>query len=609
MNNSVKLVIAFVGKRKWYVAAIAIFVFIYYFLVSPAFSLLMIAKRLPESISPIKETLSGNISGLEISDDLQFLPLELDYFRENVLVKADKSISRLQIFSILPYIGSYITDLDTVSKTSLDLMDISIDLLSSVENLLPDLNLRGWGAADATYEKNVHFVDITTALTQKLPGYKKRLFDINKRLESVDPNKYPQDVNGLRVRDYIIDIKSFSSALITSYDSFVSVVGMIPNLAGETGARNYLVFLVNDKELRPSGGVAVAYGVFTVSGGNLTISKSGDVFVLDEKIAAYFPPASYVNKYTGAGSYLFRDAGYSADFKETARNIQSVWSSLPDYSNIDGVIFLDTHFIASLLEVVGDVEVEGFGSITADNVSEQLQKFFSVVGSRDAQDKQLKGNTSAVLFSIMTKMFSISTQERVELLAKVHEDLNQKHILLYFVDPEVQRVVEEFNLGATVRKHDGDYLYVSNANVGGTGVNLLIDQKVDKVVRYDNNALVSDVTAHYTYISDDPAASVFKNYLRFYVPNGSKLISATGNSGEVGVGTEFGVSYFDTYFELRPREEMAITLTYQLPGDLLNKEYSLLVQKQPGAPGIPYEVSNSNKIKSFTLDADTEVKL
>jgi hypothetical protein len=103
---------------------------------------------------------------------------------------------------------------------------------------------------------------------------------------------------------------------------------------------------------------------------------------------------------------------------------------------------------------------------------------------------------------------------------------------------------------------------------------------------------------------------ILRDYLRVYVPKGSKLIEGLGSEEKFKTGEELGKTYFEGFFTLRGGGGKAkIVLTYELPANLFTSgEYNLLIQKQPGTEGNHYKVKIADKEQEFDLKEDKELK-
>ena len=65
---------------------------------------------------------------------------------------------------------------------------------------------------------------------------------------------------------------------------------------------------------------------------------------------------------------------------------------------------------------------------------------------------------------------------------------------------------------------------------------------------------------------------------------------------------------FQDFFELRPQGIVKVTAQYKLPFKVTDKEYKLLIQKQPGTDGPLHTVKVGKKMEDFFLKTDKELK-
>jgi len=594
-------------NKKTIRPAVLIFflIFIFYFIISPFLSFLKISRGLPEKLKLVKLAFD--------TQDFTLLEFELEYLRED-LVEIEKNSGRLKIFSIVPYFGSYFKDLNTFTSLSVDLVDTSISFFGSLERSIPALDFTGWGFTEDLLEDSsgTSLTDVSGFLINELPKYKDRFSVISDKFNSLNPEKYPKSVRGISVRQYLGDIQLLLSGLTSSFDDVVYIVSLIPDLLGEGGVKNYLVFLQNDKELRPSGGVLDAYAVFAVRKGKIRIVKSGDVLFIDDNKSSYESPSDYISKYLGVNKFLLKDSAYSADFKESAVVMKRLWDSSPDTPEVHGVVILNTHLISSLLEILGEVEINDKGIFTSENVAIKLQEFSASAGSHLAEDKEQKDIIGAFLFELLRQVFSAPPVDRAEIFKRVLVELRGKHILAYFKNTEVQNLIEKHELGGLVKDYNLDYLYISEANVGRDKSNLYINEKVNKSVFKRDGKFISKVDVEYenTGSFDEVLNKGLKNYIKVYVPRGSQLLSSNGLSDLLNDGIEFGKTYFAGYLEVLPEFKASFSLEYELPENItFGRTYNLLIQKQPGLDKTKYNVTYKDFSESFKLEKDKEVMI
>jgi len=306
------------------------------------------------------------------------------------------------------------------------------------------------------------------------------------------------------------------------------------------------------------------------------------------------------------------------------------YQKIKDEPEIDGVISLDTKVLTNLLEVLGPIEVPGYGKFTLEpdkrcfdipHIICELEHIVDIPipGTRLAR-KDILG---PMMQELILKAMGSPRNLWPKLLETIIKDIEEKHILFYFIDKETQKAAEIFGAAGRIKDYDDDYLHINNANFGGAKSNLFVKEEIEKeVVQGANGKIVSTLTLTY---SNSVAMSdcnlerktglclngILRNYLRVYVPKGSKLIEGLGSEEKFKTGEEFGKTYFEGFFTLRGGGGKAkIVLRYESPVPFdLNKQYKLLVQKQPGILGPPLKIKVNDREEVFELLKDKEIEL
>ncbi len=132
----------------------------------------------------------------------------------------------------------------------------------------------------------------------------------------------------------------------------------------------------------------------------------------------------------------------------------------------------------------------------------------------------------------------------------------------------------------------------------------------------------------------------YKDFVRVYVPSGSKLVSVNGalqiwtypDSWAEGIQNssgweEFGKAVFGAYFTVWPQKEHILTFVYDLPSSVAKAmedsgedgssttnlaphgEYRLFIQKQPGTNIGLVKVQIGDTMETLDLTTDKEVTL
>lgn len=580
-------------KKKFLVLLILGFFLVYglsVYLISPLYTVYVHAKVLPKKIRDVKTAF--------IAQDFEFLPFEIDYLKED-LVAIDKSADKLQIFSLIPFFGGYFRDLKNISSSSIEMFDVSSELFSSIESVIPGLRFKGWGVVgDSSPEAD--WLDLSGILAKKLPEYKKKFFFINKHLGEINPNKYPVEFKGIKIRANLEEMKGLSSLVITSFGDIVSAIEFFPEIIGSTSPRNYLVVLANNNILRPSGGVLNAYAVFNVKNGKIKIAKSGDMVLLDNNNPIITEAPDVLNKALGFSNFYLKDAAYSSDFKVSAEAIKDLWAKASENYPIDGVVLIDNHFIASLFK-------NGTNPKSTD-IENELDTLSLAVGKSDSTNKESKGAIASVFYDLIKNFFATSMQNRADLIKTTFNELEGKHAVMYLpFNENLQGILEKHNFGGRLQNYDGDYLLISNFNIDGSVSNRFITQAVKKEVSSIDKKVISTLTVSYT---NNTETGVYKNYLRIYAPKGSKLISSEGFLSDVESGEDEKKTFFGGHVEVSFGTKVNVKFVYQLSSDIpFEKNYKLLIQKQIGQDVVDFSINLGDKYNNFKLSGDKEIIL
>ncbi len=263
--------------------------------------------------------------------------------------------------------------------------------------------------------------------------------------------------------------------------------------------------------------------------------------------------------------------------------------------------------------------------------------------------KKIIGDLMARMLEIMPQKLS---RENLPAIASIFEEsVRGKHVLFYFKNEKAQAEILRRGLGGEIKDTAADYLQIVDANIAGQKTDRLISRKADLETEVLPDGSVINtlhITRTHQGIKNEALTGVRNvNWLRIYVPAGSELISASGfrepdasyfsepdetaeslselidedkamvheDSG-VKIYSDSGKTVFANWTMTDPGESSEITFRYKLPfnlrelsenkndsswlarlNDWLNPQddlifpYSLLIQKQPGAWPIDFNIS------------------
>ena len=321
---------------------------------------------------------------------------------------------------------------------------------------------------------------------------------------------------------------------------------------------------------------------------------------------------------------------WSPDFATTMETVIPAVTKA-GIANIDGVIAVDTQLLVNLLDVMGPIGVSGYGNYSTaiepkcncPQVIYELESFADVEGPiiwdpltgkiilRPAHSDNRKAIIGPLMNSILANALGQPKEKIPGLLQATFKSLIEKHVLLYMFDDKAEKAVADFGLGGKIREYDGDYLHVSDANLGGRKSNLYAYEDVQQDIEVAGDGTATK-TVTITYQNpekhDGWLNSVLPTWVRIYVPKGSQLVTSEGLEATAEPYEDLGKTVFAGFFQLRPEGVSKVTFKYKLPFKV-SKEYKILIQKQPGTDAFLYTINLGRHIEEFKLNVDKEIKI
>lgn len=526
----------------------------------------------------------------------------------------------------VPIIGWYTEDARNGISAAVYGMQAAQTLAEAITPYADILGLKGKGnfMGGTAQERLVKVVEALSKATPQMDEIGKHLTLARQSVDKIQTWRYPNFLPG-HPRDKVAALVEGVDQAQNIVVNFQPLLGVLPDILGQNKERKYLVLFQNDKELRPTGGFITAYAIFRVDKGVITSETSEDIYRLDEQLLKKIKAPEPILKYLpNVPNLNLRDSNLSPDYKASMGDFESLYNATITKKNIDGIIALDTHFVVSLVDILGPIEAYGT-KFTTQKMDEcdcaqillELEKFADQPVAYEKGDR--KDILGVLMQQIMAKAFNGPKENWPKLLRNAMDNLRDKHVLLYFHDAKNQEAVEKINFGGRIYSYDGDYLHINEANFAGAKSNLYVQEKVSQKVTKDKDGNLHKIlTIEYKYPRKGDNCSLerkgglclagtYRDWLRIYVPKGSKLIKATGTAQKFEMSEDLQKTVFDSFFELRPEGALKIELEYTVPIKV-SGEYKLLIQKQPGNEGHTYVLDAFGKHqRPFALDTDKEL--
>ena len=588
----------------------------------------------------LKKSVSGLVAAGK-SQDLNKIKSELVNTKSS-LKALKSSFVAISPFRIVPFFGSYISDMSHLVNAGLYGMDAADIVLTTVEPYADLLGLTGGkdtavGDGTKTAKDRIDF--IVKSIPDLVPNIDKistKTSLIEKELADINPERYPVRIGRTEVRSKVKSgLKLFREAA-----SFITngkpLLEAAPYLLGIDKERTYLVLFQNDKELRPTGGFMTGYSIMKVNKGAFSPVSSSDIYNLDAKYkpttVAPNPIAKYLKgPYVLSNKLRLRDMNWSPDFAESMKLFVQEAKSV-GITGIDGIISVDTQVLVYLLDAIGKIGVPGFGNFSTEidsrcncpNVIYELEDFADVEGpvvwdpagiGKIIYAPANYDNRKKIIGPLMNSILANAMGQPKDKLPKLFEagfkSLIEKHVLFYLFDSKAQDAVSSFGIAGTIKSTSGDYLHINDANLGGRKSNLYVTNEISQEYSTAKDGYI-EKTLTLTYKNpmkqDGWLNSVLPDWVRIYVPKGSTLISFDGVEDKAEPYEEFGKTVFAGFFKLRPEGVSKLTLKYKIPIKAKG-ELNLLIQKQPGLDAPLYTITSGRNEEEFLLKTDKEIKI
>ena len=567
-------------------------------------------------------------SGKDLKDafsknDIDLLTVKLKVFDEKY-GELEKEAQSLYWATAIPYITDF--------KLAVEAGRYGVKAAqATVASIAPYADLIGFKKGESAFvDKSAEGRLQTAVLTldkvlQNVDVISENINQIEIRLEKIDEGRYPSEIGGKKVRATITNIKDQFAGVSRLFVDAKPLLKKLPEILGSKKEQTYLILFQNTAERRATGGFLTAYAVFKIKDGKMTIDKSSDIYTLDASISSHpSAPPEILTYHKGVSQLYIRDSNLSPDFVKSLELFNALYKKSSMRVDYDGIIALDSKILVDMLTIFGDAQVNGVTfSAKIDKRCDCAQVIYQLFSVVDEQVGYVKENRKGILGDLMYELFNralrFSPSKYWGALAQtMFKNMDEKHILLNFKDPAIQQSIEKLNYAGRINASNGDYLHVNNVNFAGAKSNLFTTETIISKSTKENGTTKREVIVEYR--NPYPASNCnllqervlclnapLRNWVRIYVPKGSKLIAFDGSSMKVQTYEDLGKTVFEGFLIVNPMGMAKINVTYTLPSTV--DAASLLVQKQSGVEGQKYEVSiYGNSLFKGVMAKDTEFK-
>lgn len=552
------------------------------------------------------------------------------------LNKLSSLLSNFGYLNLFPYLKDYYQDSQRIVKIANNGVEIGFTVIKAVEPYQDFLGLKGASVSSAkTTEDRIAF--LTQSIEGVLPeldSIQVKISEIEKLVDEINILKYPETYQNYNIHQLYNQGREAISEARKLVSDGRPILSKSSWLLGKDKPRNYLIIFQNEGELRPSGGFWTAYATIKVDKGKIIPGPASNIYDLDDALSSTVPSPRILKAYHINVPYLnLRDNNLSPDFPTDAQIfLDTFYKVTGKKTTYDAVIALDTNVLVDMVKIMGKLDTR-VGTFTTepdkrcDGCPKIIYDLEWISGRpRNFIEKNRKDFLAPLMSALLSNAMGAS-KETLPLLGQAFfTNVFEKHIMFYFPDTELQKAAVLANISGSISQIDPsiDYMHLNDANFASAKSNIFITQKIKHEITTNDNKIEHKVAITYTNPSKASNCNLekgdlclnapkYRNLFRLYTPTGSKLIKMTGSEVEPVVYEELGKQVFEGFYgnkyPLYAESSNKVTIQYQ-SGVALNKNYSLLLQKQPGTKDIPYEIYlNGKMVETFSWTADKNIKL
>lgn len=511
-------------------------------------------------------------------------------------------------------ISSFLTDLPGggTLKSAQNLIEVGKLMSSSGQAMsqVVDAIAKTGAILNPTQSSQVVLSEVVQPLTEALVLADANFKKAGPLLASIDVSLLPPDK-----QDVFVKFKEEFPQFQALIGDGVEYAKFLETLIGVKGSKKYLFLFQNYSELRPTGGFPGSYALVTFENGKLKELMVDDIYNPDGQLKELIVPPKELQHITP--TWAMRDASWFLDFPTSARKVAAFYKKEAGH-DVDGVIVVSPRIIINILKLVGPIEMPEYKvTITHENFLAEVQNEVEYgENKRINKPKKIIMDMAPIL---LQRLYSAERGTWLEVFNGFLAGLEQKDIMMYFKDLNLQSFALEKGYAGEVKRTPGDYLMVTFTNVKGSKSDLVTDSTMSVDTRLEDGTIRHKLTITRTHNGGKNQYGFYNkqnpSFVRVLVPKGSRFLGITGNSKtaykplidysqggfakdedlaklertfhydqmrDVSVYEESDKTGFAFWLVTDPGTSRTVELEYEIPQSLVASDYRLMVQKQPG---------------------------
>lgn len=534
--------------------------------------------------SQAKETVEivGGLKDKVTSGDFSTLPDDAKKIDE--LCSSMKKETSSPVWTMASFIPVYGSDINAARTM--------VDALSDVSSgaLVPMADNLAQATPGKLFQDGTINVSALQAVADSLSDSSKVFKSANKKVQGIG------DTHIAQVTELVDKAKDGFATLDGAVDAAEKVAPVLPQMLGANGqTRNYLVYAMNNVEIRACGGFGGSQGLISVTDGQMSIgdfvpriglSEDEAVESVDEEDEALF----------GDHSNLCNSGNtYSPDWPRNSQRVAALWKS--QYGqDVDGVVGIDPVFLQYLLGLVGNVSLPDGTVVDGTNAAKVLMH--DVYWNYPVEESD--GIFASVASAAFDKILGgIGDVDVTKLVGAFERGAEEGRLIAWMRNDDEQNAIKEMGIDASLPDPDDPSadpvagVYFNNLSFSKLDWYLNADTQIGQGVKNGDGTCSYRITVTLTNIMTQEEAGKLPDYVAasapdaardderlnvsLFAPTGGNISDLTVEGTQFGLGaaTWHGIPFYSGTVDLHAGETTTITYTLTTSAEAGDKPLAL----------------------------------
>ena len=572
------------GERKKRRVAAVVAVIVAVVLVAFGVSGFMLFNSAKTVKSQAKETVEivGGLKDKVTSGDFSTLPDDAKKIDE--LCSSMKKETSSPVWTMASFIPVYGGDINAARTM--------VDALSDVSSgaLVPMADNLAQATPGKLFQDGTINVSALQAVADSLSDSSKAFKGANKKVQGIG------DTHIAQVTELVDKAKDGFATLDGVVDAAEKIAPVLPQMLGANGqTRNYLMYAMNNVEIRACGGFGGSQGLISVTDGQMSIgefvpriglSEDEAVESVDEEDEALF--GNHSNLYNSGNTY-------SPDWPRNSQRVAALWKS--QYGqDVDGVIGIDPVFLQYLLGLVGNVSLPDGTVVDGTNAAKVLMH--DVYWNYPVEESD--GIFASVASAAFDKILGgIGDVDVTKLVSAVERGAEEGRLIAWMRNDDEQNVIKETGIDASLPNPDDPSadpvagVYFNNLSFSKLDWYLNADTQIGQGIKNGDGTCSYRITVTLTNIMTQEEAGKLPDYVAasapdaardderlnvsLFAPTGGNITDLTVEGTQFGLGaaTWHGIPFYSGTVDLHAGETTTITYTLTTSAEAGDKPLTL----------------------------------